>query len=69
MAKITNKKNLVNSKSLLTTCSDNLTSNSTFIQYFINSSKLAIVPLSKMLDYLAVSGITIVLYKLADKYM
>ena len=54
---------------LFTTVSSNLTENSELIKNVINSSKKAIVPVSKMIDYLAVSAVAIVLYNLTKLYL
>ena len=62
------KKSLKDS-SLLTTVGNNLTENSNLIKNLLDSSKKAIVPVSKGLDYVAVSMLTLFLYKLAETYM
>ena len=54
---------------LITTLSSNLTENSKLVKNVIKTSKKAIVPISKMIDYLAVSAVAIILYNLSKLYL
>ena len=54
---------------LLGSVGNNLTENSQIIKNAVLTSKKIIVPLSKILDYMAVSAITIVAYKMYQIYM
>ncbi len=57
------KKNDSKSETFLQVYSKNLVENSKFINYSLITSKLAIVPLSKIIDYTCISLITIFVYK------
>jgi hypothetical protein len=54
---------------LISSVGNNLTENSQIIKNAVLTSKKIIVPLSKILDYMAVSAITIVAYKMYQIYM
>ena len=54
---------------LLSSVGENLTENSKLVKNVVETSKKIIVPVSKVLDYLAVSAVTIVLFKLYQHIM
>lgn len=55
--------------SLITAVGDNLTENSKLVKSTIKTSKLAIVPISKLVDYLAAGLVAISLYKIYSAYL
>ena len=57
------KKEPIKERPLLETMSEKLTENSKLVKGMVKSSKQAIVPVSKILDYAAVSVASIVIYK------
>jgi hypothetical protein len=63
------RRNSSKDPTLLSSVGDNLTENSKIVKNIIDTSKKIIVPVSKVLDYLAVSVITLVVYKLAENYI
>ena len=63
------RRNSTKDPTLLTSVGENLTENSKIVKNVVNTSKKIIVPVSKVLDYVAVSVIALLVYKLAENYM
>lgn len=59
----------VEESTLLNTVGANLTENSTLVKTVVSGSKNLIVPVSKLIDYAAVSLVAVCLYKLLLSYL
>ena len=57
------RKETVKNPPVLEVFSENLTNNSKIISSSVSNSKKLIVPVSKVLDYVFVSGIAVLLYR------
>ena len=66
---LSKKKSLHVDPSLIAAVGDNLTENSKLVKSTIKTSKLAIVPISKLVDYLAAGLVAISLYKIYSAYL
>jgi hypothetical protein len=69
MAISVRRKSSQKDNTLFDSVGNNLTENSQIIKNAVLTSKKIIVPLSKILDYMAVSAITIFAYKIYQTYM
>jgi len=69
MAISVRRKSSQKDNTLFDSVGNNLTENSQIIKNAVLTSKKIIVPLSKILDYMAVSAITIFAYKMYQIYM
>jgi hypothetical protein len=69
MAISVRRKSSQKDNTLFDSVGNNLTENSQIIKNAVLTSKKIIVPLSKILDYMAVSAITIFAYKMYQTYM
>ena len=63
------KKKPVTESDLINTVGDNFTKNSNVVKNVVSGSKTLAGPLSKSLDYLVVSLVAILLYKLSSEYL
>ena len=63
------KKSMHVDPSLIAAVGDNLTENSKLVKSTIKTSKLVIVPISKLVDYLAAGLVAISLYKIYSAYL